>query len=184
MHPRVRWFIRTITSGVAVATAVGTLGACPAMAGSTTTITMRVTGCEGCVFIAHNGKRIRSAWKVVSKSTPVVEGKATLVVPRRQTRWISFEVDHPLGYTEWNASAFVATRPMTGKMKGSWDLCWNKQAGSTARLNVVVTEYRDRVGIDDPISTFIHARLAKLPPKASIGVNGTPGCWETYKRLY
>lgn len=154
------------------------------MAGSTTTITMRVTGCEGCVFIAHNGKRIRSAWKVVSKSTPVVEGKATLVVPRRQTRWISFEVDHPLGYTEWNASAFVATRPMTGKMKGSWDLCWNKQAGSTARLNVVVTEYRDRVGIDDPISTFIHARLAKLPPKASIGVNGTPGCWETYKRLY
>lgn len=164
-----------VATTVAVTAVVGVC-ATPAAADSKTTVRLNVRGCEGCTFIAHDGRTWAGSWKKVATSTPVTAGKATVVIPRRNTPTTSLEVVHPDGLGAQNATAFVAFSWV--KASGFWTggICWGKQKGAKARLNIVVTEFTGRAVPGAPRERFIRARLAKLPTKAQAGVNGSPGC--------
>ncbi len=180
--------MKSMTVISAVTVLVGLVGS-PAVAGPKTTVRLNVSGCEGCTFVAHDGRTWEKSWEKVATSTPVLDGRATIVVARRLTPVMSFEVAHPDGLGSENATAFVATSWKRAKSNydGSyyWDggICLGRRLGKTATLNVVVTEYVDRIGPGTPKERFIDARLAKLPAKAYAGVNGSPGCPEFRKRV-
>lgn len=154
------------------------VGVTPVSASPVTTVTMSVTGCEGCTFIAHDGRTWAHAWRKVAVTAPVSAGETTLVIPRRLTRTTSLEVVHPEGLTVPGATAFVAFS--WSKVDGYWSggICWGKQKGAKAHLRVDVSKFRARPYPGADKETFIRARLAKLPPKAQAGVNGSPGCPE------
>ena len=169
--------MRSLTVGaVAAACVIVGAGSAPAAAGPTTTIHLKVTGCEGCTFIAHDGRTWARSWKKVATSTPVTNGKATITVPRKNTPTTSLEVVHPDDLGAQNATAFVAFS--WKKSAGFWTggICWGKKKGADARLRIVVTEFTGRAVPGAPKEQFIRARLAKLPKKAQAGVNGSPGC--------
>ena len=90
------------------ASAVIGLGVAPAAAGPKTTVHLNVSGCEGCTFVAHDGRRWAGSWKKVATSTPVTAGKATIAVPRENTPTTSLEVVHRDGLNAQNATPFVA----------------------------------------------------------------------------
>ena len=174
--------MRTITTTIAVTAAAILLTANPATAAPRTTVTLNVEGCEGCVFVVHNGKNSERAWDEITESTPVTDGQTTFRVRRKITPYISLEVKHPLGYSSENAVPFVAFgwhkySTQFPDAKGWYgDICWGKRKTATATLNVVVTEYPGAFPPGTEKQTFIRARLAKLPKRAEAGVNGTPGC--------
>lgn len=147
----------------------------PAHAAPITTVTMNVTGCEGCRFIAHNGKTVQHAWRKVATSAPVVNGQTSITVPRKGTPYTSFEVEHPQGLSENNAVAFVAFRK-----KPANAICWGKKQGAQATLDIIVTTNRGWLG--NTRVTYISARLASAPPESRAGVNGTPGCPIAWKK--
>lgn len=146
----------------------------PATAASTTTVSMNVIGCEGCRFIAHDGKTVRHAWRKVAMSAPVVNGQTSITVPRKGTPYTSFEVKHPEGLTENNAVAFVAFRKNPTN-----NICWGKKQGAQATLYIIVTTNQGRLG-NVPV-TYISARVADAQPESRAGVNGTPGCPIAYR---
>ncbi len=122
-------------SQIAVAAAAMAMlgaGISPAAAGPVTTIKLNVSGCEGCTFIAHNGRTWAGSWKKVATSTPVTAGKATIRVPRKNTPTTSLEVVHPDGLGAQNATAFVAFSWV--KADGFWTggICWGKQKRARA----------------------------------------------------
>jgi hypothetical protein len=160
------------------ASALLLLGVAPADAGQVTTVRLKVSGCEGCKFIAHDGRTWKKAWRKVATSTQVVDGRSVIKIPRKLTRTTSLEVVHPEGFIEMNARPFVAFT--WEKQDGMWvgGICWGKQKGARARLRIVVTEYKARPVPGAARETFIRSRLAKLPRAASAGVNGSPGCPE------
>ncbi|HQR79763.1 MAG TPA: hypothetical protein PLT68_06070 [Actinomycetota bacterium] len=170
------------TVAIAAACVVMGTSVVPAVAGPTTTVHLRVTGCEGCTFVAHDGRTWKGSWRKVATSTPVTNGKATITVPRKSTPTTSLEVVHPDGLGAQNAIAFVAFS--WRKSAGFWTggICWARQKGASARLHIVVTEFTGRAVPGAPKERFIRARLAKLPAKAQAGVNGSPGCPQ-YARL-
>ena len=165
----------TVGALAAVCVVVGT-AVVPATAGPTTTVHLKVTGCQGCTFIAHDGRTWARSWKKVATSTPVTNGKATITVPRKNTPTTSLEVVHPDGLGAQNATAFVAFS--WNKSAGFWTggICGGKKRGANARLRIVATEFTGRAVPGAPKERFIRARLARLPKKAQAGVNGSPGC--------
>lgn len=169
--------VATIGSALALG-----LIASPASADPMTTVKLSVKGCEGCVFLVHSGKNIDKAWDVVTRSTPVTNGKATFSVRQSITKYVSLEVEHPKGYPAPGAAPFVAfgwvkyKNTYPGGPKRYGQICWGKQKGAKAKLNIVVRTYRARPVPAAPKETVIGARLAKLPKQAQAGVNGTPGC--------
>ncbi len=170
--------LRLASSTVSGMLLVGLAGVTPASASPVTTVTMSVSGCEGCTFIAHDGRTWEHAWRKVAVTAPVADGETKLVIPRKLTRTTSLEVVHPAGLTVPGATAFVAFS--WSKVGGYWSggICWGKQKGAKAHLNIDVSEFRTRPVPGAAKETFIRARLAKLPPKAQAGVNGSPGCPE------
>lgn len=168
--------MRSLIATAVAAGAVMGVGVAPAAAGPKTTVHLKVSGCEGCTFIAHDGRTWAGSWKKVATSTPVTAGRATITVPRKNTPTTSLEVVHPDGLGAQNATPFVAFSWV--KSAGFWTggICWGKQKGADARLNIVVTEFTGRAVPGAPKERFIRARLAKLPAKAQAGVNGSPGC--------
>lgn len=165
----------TVAAMAAACVIVGAGGA-PAAAGPTTTVHLKVTGCEGCTFVARDGRTWARSWKKVATSTPVTNGKATITVPRKNTPTTSLELVHLDGLGAQNATAFVAFS--WRKTAGSWTggICWGRKKGADARLKIVVTEFTGPAVPGAPKERFIRARLAKLPKKAQAGVNGSPGC--------
>ena len=164
--------IRPLAIGLA-GLSMTALAIAPAAAGPKTTIRLDVTGCEGCTFVAHAG-----TWKKLATSTPVVNGKAKISVPRNKTPKLSLEVKHPAGLSGPGATPFVAFdwlryRNMPGRYGA---ICWGEQAGASARLDIAVSKWRTRPVPGAPKDLFIKARIASLPAKAFAGVNGTPGC--------
>lgn len=147
-----------------------------ASAEETTKIRLQVRGCEGCVFIAHNGKRPAKAWNKAAVSSEVRNGKAVMVVPTRITPWMSLEVQHPRNYSSGNAVPFVAFDWLRASYGMTGEICWNTVAGPSERLSIVVSKFRGRPVPGVPKETMIRARLAQLPDKAMAGVNGTPIC--------
>lgn len=170
--------LRLAGSTVAGMLMLGLVGVTPVSASPVTTVTMSVSGCEGCTFIAHDGRTWAHAWRKVAVTAPVSAGETTLVIPRKLTRTTSLEVVHPAGLTVPGATAFVAFS--WSKVGGYWSggICWGKQKGAKAHLKIDVSEFRARPVPGAAKETFIRARLAKLPPKAQAGVNGSPGCPE------
>lgn len=167
---------------LAVTLLAAPLAATPAAADAKTTITLNVDGCEGCVFVVHNGRNVERAWDEAARSTPVTDGTATVRVRRKMTPYLSLEVVHPLGYSSENAVPFVAfdwdkySTQFPGAKGWYGDICWGKRKGPKATLNIVVTEYLGAFPPGTPKQPFIRARLAKLPKRAEAAVNGTPGC--------
>lgn len=169
--------LRLVGSTVSGMVMLGLASVAPASAGPVTTVTMSVSGCEGCTFI-HDGRTWAHAWRKVAVTEPVSAGQTTLVIPRKLTRTTSLEVVHPAGLTVPGATAFVAFS--WSKVGGYWSggICWGKQKGAKAHLGIDVSEFRARPVPGAVKETFIRARLAKLPPNAQAGVNGSPGCPE------
>lgn len=167
---------RFASLGAAGAAVLAVLGAPPVSADPVTKVSLQVTGCEGCRFIAHDGRTWKHAWRRVAVSAPVLDGRTSVTVPRESTPTLSLEVRHPRGYATANAVPYVAFS--WTKQDGHWQggICWGKQKGATARLHIVVTTYRGRPVPGEPKETMIRARLSKLPPKAQAGVQGVPGC--------
>ena len=156
----------------------------PAWAQPKTTVHLNVEGCDGCVFVVHNGRNIEMAWNEVTSTAPVIDGRTTFRVRSKITPYLSLEVVHPDGYASENAVAFVAfgwekySTRFPGAKGWYGDICWGKHKSRTATLNIVVTEYLGRFPPNTPEQPFIRARLKRLPKRAEAGVNGTPGCPE------
>jgi hypothetical protein len=161
----------TVSAGAAllasgsVLVAGGTASAAP-----TTNIKLKVSGCNGCVFIAHNGKVNRKGWDVIATSSAVSNGLARLQVPRRQTKGLMLEVWHPAGYGAGGAVAFVK---LSNKRSG---ICWNKKLKKSHKFNVRVSTKPGTFENGSPTKVINAWREGAGKPKHAVGVNGTPSC--------
>lgn len=176
---------RQISTTLVALVAITPLGfALPPIAAAppNTVISLRVKGCDGCVFVAHNGSKPSKAWNDVAVSDIVLNGKAMLIVPTRMTPTLTLEVKHPKGYTSGGATPFVAfqwlryTNPYPGGPKRYGEICWGRKMGEEQTLNIAVTKAKARDYPGGPKVTIIRAHLQGLPKNAGAGINGTPSC--------
>ena len=172
-----------ISSCLVALVATTTLGsALPGVAAAppNTVISLRVKGCEGCVFVAHNGRNPSRAWNDIAVSDIVLKGKAMLIVPTRITPTLTLEVKHPKGYGSGGATPFVAfqwvryANPYPGGPKRYGEICWGSSMGEEQTLNIAVTKAKGRDYPGGPKVIIIRAHVRGLPKKAGAGINGTP----------
>jgi hypothetical protein len=141
-----------------------------ASASPTTNIKLKVSGCQGCVFIAHNGKVNVKGWDVIGTSTAVSRGTARLQVPRRLTKGLMLEVRHPAGYGAGGAVAFVK---LSNKRTG---ICWNKKLKKAHKFKVLVQTKPGTFEDGSPTKVINAWRKGVGKPERAIGINGTPSC--------
>lgn len=129
------------------------VGAPPASGGDasgSTTVTMRVTGCDGCSITPTQGLRLstNNATTWVGTTVTVTDGRAVMVVPTRRTAGMSFTIDLP------NPVQIGAMPVITTQYKGAVpgrvvsreqaraatdaSACWSGTSSSTANLDVKV----------------------------------------------
>lgn len=176
-----------VAVGATAATSLGIVP--PASAATATTINLNVTGCEGCVFVAH-----RPNGNPLGTSTPVKNGWASLLVATNKTSKMSFEVQHPLGYSAGNAVSFVVVRydgfrvgqavPPTSAAKQKYGaLCWAGTSKPSASFKIQVDLISGQ-DMDGAATSLLRAYAS--PGKRSIGsqrlhrgivgINGLPVC--------
>jgi hypothetical protein len=141
-----------------------------AIASPTTNIKLKVSGCDGCVFIAHYGKKAANGWRVTGTSTPVSRGTAKITVPRKKTKGLMFEVKHPAGYGTGGAVAFVK---MSNRKSG---ICWNKKLKKRHKFGVKVHTKPGTFENGTPTSVINAWRDGAGKPRRAIGINGWPSC--------
>lgn len=151
--------MRRLSSALAGAAMVAAtlVAATPATAADpTTTITFRVTGCEGCVLRGANTPMTGAVYN--APKARVQGGVATVTVPTSQTRGMYFAVEAP-----WkvliNAQPLLVfqyqgqpaggrtTRPQAIASKRA-SACWSGTTAASAELRVVV--HRVRMPAFDP----------------------------------
>jgi hypothetical protein len=128
--------------------------ASPALAGDqssgTTTITMRVTGCDGCSITPTQGLRLskNNATTWVGTPVTVTDGRAVMVVPTRRTAGMSFTIDlpkpvqigaKPVITTQYQGSApgSVVSRDQARAATDA-SACWSGTSASATTLEVRV----------------------------------------------
>lgn len=141
-----------VTAAVSVLAAA--VVASPALAGDqasrTTTITMRVTGCDGCIITPTQGLRLSKNDATTWIGTPVTVrgGRAVMVVPTRRTAGMSFTIDlakpvqigaMPVITTQYTGAApgSVVT-PAQARAATDASACWSGTSSSVVRLDVRV----------------------------------------------
>lgn len=129
--------------------------ATPALAGDqasgTTTITMQVTGCDGCSITPTQGLRLSKNDATTWVGTPatVSGGRAVMVVPTRRTAGMSFTIDlpkpvqigaMPVITTQYKgvAPGSVVTRAQARAATDA-SACWSGTSSSEATLDVRVS---------------------------------------------
>jgi hypothetical protein len=151
--------MRRLTAAIIGVTMLGAglLVGPPAQAADpTTTITFRVTGCEGCVLRGANTPATGDVYN--APKARVQGGVATVTVPTSQTRGMYFAVEapwkvlinaQPLLVFQYQGQAVGGrtTRPQAIAAKRA-SACWAGSTASTVELRVVV--HRVRMPAFDP----------------------------------
>lgn len=165
--------IGSLAIGAMTATSLGVVA--PASAATTTTINLQVTGCEGCVFVAHRPKG-HTKDSQLGMSTAVNNGSASLVVRTKTTSKMSLEVQHPLANdgnsVVGKAVSFVvikydgfkvgkAVPPASAAKQKQGALCWAGTSKSSATFNIQVQ--------------IIPAKTTSGPPRSFLRAYASPG---------
>lgn len=155
----------------AVAAGVIAAGAPASSAAGTTTITLKVTGCEGCEFTPNSvwqkkmGAMPSREWK--GDTVTVRNGVAKFKIPTDYTRGMSLEVDAP-----WQRGSSGAVT-MAALSKDSF--CWAGTKKSSATLKMIVKKAQVE-GMGE-MATVPMAYLAKVgAPKQIPGHQDLPYC--------
>lgn len=172
--------LSSILAGVAMV-AAGLVAASPASAADpTTTITLRVTGCEGCVFLgATVGGTEQDPTYYNAPKAKVRNGVATVTVPTSQTRGMVFGIDAPwkvminaqptLVFQYQGQEPGERTTPAQARASKRASICWAGTTEPTVELRIrVVRVTMPAFDPDRPPSTTKVPMAWVVPTQAAL----------------